>query len=316
MNRIKRLWYNPRMLARWITICFCITLVSGISGCSQKEPPPAQKTAVGKALLIGLIPEQNIFKQLERYEPLANYLGGKIGMRITLKILPRYGNIIDNFNQSGMDGAFFGSFTYALAHAKVGVEVLARPLGFDNTSTYHGLIFVRKDSRIKDFRDMKGKRFAFVDKATTAGYLLPLRYFHENGVDWRKYLKEGYFAGTHEDAIYDVLNKKADAGAAKNTIYNRIANTDPRIRKELAILEKSPDVPENALALRKDIDESLRNRIKEALLNMHLDPEGKKVLEHFGAQRFIETTDVDYLPVMKYAEDAHLNLATYDYMND
>ena len=56
--------------------------------------------------------------------------------------------------------------------------------------------------------------------------------------------------------------------------------------------------------------------MKDTLLNMHLDAEGKKVLEDFGAQRFIETTNKDYTSVLKYAEDAHLNLATYDYIND
>jgi phosphonate transport system substrate-binding protein len=264
-----------------------------------------------------LIPEQNIFKQLERYEPMAGYLSGKTGLRITLKILPRYGNIIDNFRRGGMDGAFFGSFTYALAHAKLGVEVLARPLALDNTSTYHGLIFVRKDSGIKTFRDMKGKRFAFVDKATTAGYLLPLTYFHSHGIPkCEGYLRECYFAGTHEDAVNDVLNNKADIGAAKNTVFDRLAKADPRIAKELVILEISPDVPENGLALRKDMDESLRIRMRDALLNMHLDPEGKKVLEQFGARKFIETANEDYATVVKYAENIHLNLATYDYIND
>ncbi len=286
------------------------------AGCAQEKTPAKSPADARKTILIGLIPEQNIFKQLERYEPLAAYLSAKTGTRITLKILPRYGNIIDNFKLSGMDGAFFGSFTYSLAHAKIGVEVLARPLALDNTSTYHGLIFVRKDSGIRTFADMKGKRFALVDKATTAGYLLPLNYFHEKGVDWKTYLKERYFTGTHEDAIYDVLNKKADIGAAKNTIFNRVAKADPRISKELVILERSPDVPENGLALRKDIDEAFRNRMKETMLSMHLDPEGKAVLEHFGAQKFIATTNQDYNPVVKYAEDSHLNLATYDYIND
>jgi phosphonate transport system substrate-binding protein len=89
---------------------------------------------------------------------------------------------IDNFRSGGMDGAFFGSFTYALAHAKLGVEVLARPVGFDNTSTDHGLIFVRKDSGIRNVRHMKGKRFAYVDKATTAGYIFPHEYFREYGI--------------------------------------------------------------------------------------------------------------------------------------
>lgn len=301
------------MTRKLIAACLCALV---FAGCAEEKTPP-KRPAKGTPLLVGLIPEQNIFKQLERYEPLARYLSGKIGARISLKILPRYGNIVDNFKTSELDGAFFGSFTYALAHAKTGVEVLARPVALDNTSTYHGLIFVRKDSGIRTARDMRGKRFAFVDKATTAGYLLPLEFFHKNGIsNCRKFLKECYFTGTHEDAIQDVLEKKADVGAAKNTVFDRLAKSDPRIRKELVVLTRSPDVPENGFALRKDIDESVRNRLKDALLSMHRDPEGKKVLEQFGALRFIETTNEDYAPVVKYAKDVNLNLATYDYTND
>lgn len=286
-------------------------------GCSPQEPPAPAKKPTAKKLLIGLIPEQNIFKQMERYEPLGEYLFRKTGTKVTFKVLPRYGNIIDSFKSSGLDGAFFGSFTYILAHAKVGVEVVARPVALDNTSTYYGMIFVRKDSRIRTGRDMKGKRFAFVDKATTAGYLLPLDYFHHQGIsDYNGYLKEAYFTGTHEDAIYDVLNKKADIGAAKNTVYYCFAKKDPRIMKELVVLARSPDVPENALALRSDIGPLLRSRLKETLLKMNLDPDGKKVLEQFGAQRFIETTNKDYGVVLEYVEHIHLDLGTYKYMNN
>lgn len=288
-----------------------------IFGCSRSEPPPPKDPPKGESLLIGLIPEQNIFKQVERYEPLAEYLSDKVGRDIRLKILTRYGNIIDNFVSEGLDGAFFGSFTYTLAHAKLGVEVLARPEYLDGTSTYHGLMFVKRDSPIRTARDMKGKRFAFVDKATTAGYLLPLAYFRKNGVsNYSTYLREFYFTGTHEDAIYDVLNKKADIGAAKNTVFYRLANADNRIFKELLILDKSPDVPENGLAVRKDLDDKVKSRLKEALLAMHQDPEGKAILHRFGAQRFIETTDDDYDAVYKYANQVRLNLSTYDYMNE
>jgi ABC-type phosphate/phosphonate transport system substrate-binding protein len=86
--------------------------------------------------------------------------------------------------------------------------------------------------------------------------------------------------------------------------------------KELVVLERSLDVPENALALRKDIDASVRDLLKDALLKMNLDPDGKKVLERFGALKFIETTNKDYDVVRKYAEDIHLDLATYEYMNN
>jgi phosphonate transport system substrate-binding protein len=306
------------MRKRWIVSILSALCLPYLAACSPKEPPPLppKKPSVEK-LLIGLIPEQNLFRQMERYEPLGEYLSRKTGTKITFVILPRYGNIIDNFKSSMMDGAFFGSFTYVLAHAKAGVEVLARPVAADNTSTYHGLIFVRKDSGIRTAPDMRGKRFAFVDKATTAGYLLPLDYFHHHGIaDYNRYLKEAYFTGTHEDAIYDVLNRKADIGAAKNTVFQRLARYDPKIRQELVVLERSPDVPENALALRKDIDVSVRNLLKVSLLSMHMDPGGRKVLERFGARRFIETTNEEYGVVVKYAKAIHLDLATYEYMND
>jgi phosphonate transport system substrate-binding protein len=298
-----------------VFLCLCIIT---LTGCSGTEPPAPRKSAhPKKALLIGLIPERNIFKQLERYEPLARYLSKKTGVKIELKVLTRYGNIAENFLSLNLDGAFLGSFTYTLAHAQLGVEPIARPEYTDGSSTYYGMIFVRKDSGITNAKDMQGKVFAFVDKATTAGHLLPLAYFKENNIhDYRTYLKGFYFAGTHEDVIYDVLNKKADIGAAKNTVYSLISQTDKRINEELVILRRSPDVPQNGLAFRKDLDINVRDSIKSELLTMHNDPEGSSLLEKFGARRFVETTDDDYQAVYKYIHEIGLKLKTYEYLNE
>ncbi|MBP2675795.1 MAG: phosphonate transporter, periplasmic phosphonate-binding protein [Deltaproteobacteria bacterium] len=285
--------------------------------CSSQEPPaPVQKTPRPK-LVIGLIPEQNVFRQMERYEPLMAYLGGKTGYRFELKVLPRYGNIVTNFQSLELDGAFFGSFTYALAHTRIQVDVVARPENLKGVSTYHGMVFVRKDSGIASFKDMKGKRMAMVDKATTAGYLLPLAFFRENGnPDFRKHLKEVYFTGTHEDAIRDVVNRKADIGAAKNTVFERMSAEDPGLRGSLKILAVSPQVPENALAMRSSLGKDSIGKIRKALLEMDRDPEGQLVLRDFGARRFIETTDKDYEPVFRFAKQAGIDLSNYEYMND
>jgi len=140
---------NSRLM-RPLSVCSLLAafllLIAG-AGCPGTEDPPAPKTAAepsrAKPLLIGLIPEQSLFKQMDRYEPLARYLARRTGIEIQLVILSRYGNIISNFQSAKMDGAFFGSFTYALGHVKLGVDVLARPEGLDGASTYHGLIFVR-----------------------------------------------------------------------------------------------------------------------------------------------------------------------------
>jgi phosphonate transport system substrate-binding protein len=294
-----------------LLVFFCLIV---ISGCRKKEPVPSDtKKTPGPSLIIGLVPEQNIFEQLERYEPIAEYLSKKTGFGIRLKALDGYDDVITEFAASKLDGAFVGSLIYTVAHAKLGVEVIARPENPDGTSTYHGQIIARRDSGIKTAADMKGKRFAFVDMSTTAGYLFPLIYFKEHRIaDYNKYFGEVYFAGTHEEVINDVLNKRADIGAVKSTIYDKMNGTEQRIRDALVVIASSREMPENALVLRKGIAGDIRDKLKGVLLGMDTDPEGVIILKKFGSQKFIETRDEDYRNLYDCAKILGLDLSKYD----
>ena len=274
-------------------------------------------STLAQELKIGLIPEQNVFKQMQRYEPLGTYVEEKTGLQIRFTILSRYGNIIDSFVGEKMDGAFWGSFTGALAIQKAGVEPIARPVWKDGTSTYHGYIFVREDSGIRGTADMKGKSVAFVDRATTAGYIFPSAYFREQGIeDIDAYFGETFFAGSHDAAIDAVLNGKADVGCAKNTIYQLMQSDHPNMAEDLRILARSPDVPSNGLGLRNGLPPGTKKALKRALVEMQNDPKGREVLDRFGALRFEETTTDDYAPVFQFAAQAGIDLATYQYLNE
>jgi len=289
-----------------------LVLILTVTFSAGSYAEPAQKE-----ILIGLIPEMNVFKQQERFRPLAEYLTKKTGVKVNLTILSRYGNIIERFTVEKMDGAFFGSFTGALAVEKLGAEPIARPANLDGSSTYHGYLFVRKDSGIRGPEGMKGKKMAFVEKATTAGYIFPVAYLRQHGVkDYKTFFKEFYFTGSHDASIYAVLDRKADVGAAKHSIYDRVRKTDPRVDKELVILAESAKVPSNGLCVRKGLDKGLQQNLKNALLNIDKDPEGKQVLERFGALKFIETTREDYKIVSKLAQEAGINMKTYNYRNE
>jgi phosphonate transport system substrate-binding protein len=266
---------------------------------------------------IGLIPEQNVFKQVRRYRPLGDYIEAKTGIKIKFTILSRYGNIIKSFHSKKLDGAFWGSFTGAMAIRRLGIQPIVRPVNPDGTSTYHGYILVRKDSGIRTVADMRNRTIAFVEKATTAGYIFPLAYLRRNGVmKIDGYFKEYYFTGSHDAAINAVLSGNVDIACAKNTVYDIMAEKDSRLHKELLILARSPDVPSNGLGLRRDMLFSIKNDLKKTLLDMHKDPDGKKVLETFGVLRFIETTKEDYQPVFDIAGDAGIDLKKYQYINE
>lgn len=267
-------------------------------------------------VLIGVLPEMNVFKQKQRFVLLGEYLSKKSGIKVEFTILSRYGNIIDRFTAEKMDGAFFGSFTGALAIKKLGVVPLVRPVNLDGESTYHGHLFTRKDSGIRSVKDMKNKRMAYVDKATTAGYLFPLVYLRDNGVtDTDHFFSETFFTGSHDAAIKAVLDKKADIGAAKHSVYDRERKHDPRVDSELSVLAESLHVPSNGLCVRKGLGDSLKNKLKTILLGLDSDPDGKLVLQQFGAIKFIETTAKDYQPVLDMAKKAKIDIMKYDYSN-
>ncbi len=269
-----------------------------------------------EALVIGLIPEQNVFKQTARYKPLGEYLQKKTGVQITFTMLSRYGNIIDHFINKKMDGAFWGSFTGSMAITKLGLRPVARPLWKNGVSTYHGLIFVRKDSGIKSVEDMKGKRLALVDRATTAGYIFPLAWLKERGVTVHEnYFREVYFTGSHDAAILAVLSGEADVGAAKNTIWDILSVDNKRLASELVVLGKSSDVPSNALGLSSSVSDKTAEALRDALLGMDSYPEGRKVLDEFGALKFLPTVEEDYKPVFDMAEKAGIDLKNYTYEN-
>lgn len=266
-------------------------------------------------IIIGVLPERNVFKQSSRYQKLADYLSRKTGVVMKVTVVQDYGSLFDEFLYGHLDAAFFGSFTGALALRRLDVEPVARPVNTVFGSTYHGHIFVRKDSDIKGLDQMKGKVFAFVDRASSCGYLYPIAYLRENGVKSPEtFFREHYFAGSHDAVISAVLEKKADIGVAKNTVYEDMKRKNRKLDEELSILGESPAFPTHGLFLRRSLDPAVKSAIRTALIGMHEDPEAKEILGRLDAERFVETHPYsDYKGVFEVIEKAGIDLKTYNY---
>ena len=248
-------------------------------------------------MLIGLIPEENIFNQVKRHRPLAAYLSSKLGKKVKLSILSRYGDIIDKFESRGMDGAFFGVYTGFITMERLGVEPIARPVALDGKSTVRSYIFVRKDSGIKTVKELRGKRIAFVDSATVTGYLYAVSFFNEKGIhDVTRYFKECFFTGSHDSVVASVFDNRADVGCAMSRVYQKMIEKDVAIKNELTIIAASDEFPAATLCLRKSLPASLKAKIKGILLHMEDDPEGRAVLNKLGALRFVEAKKADFMP--------------------
>ncbi|GAB4389794.1 MAG: phosphate/phosphite/phosphonate ABC transporter substrate-binding protein [Thermodesulfovibrionales bacterium] len=291
---------GKRMAQRAAALILALALAAA-AGAWAAQGLPAEKDV----FLIGLIPEENIFRQIQRHRPLEEYLGDRLGVRVKFTILSRYGDIVDRFASREMDGAFFGIFTSVLAMEKLSVEPVARPVSMDGGSTAQGYVFVRKDSGIKSLEDTRGKRAVFVDRATATGYIFLVALLREMGAgSLDDYFSEYYFTGSHDTAVHAVLDGRADVGTVKSRIFDRLAEKDPLIKDEIRIIARSMSLPDTTLCLSKSVPRELRDRLTETLLSMDGDAKGREVLARMGISRFTAAVRDDFGPVYELAEKA------------
>jgi phosphonate transport system substrate-binding protein len=259
--------------------------------------------------LIGLLPEENIFRAIQKHRPLEAYLSEKLGVKVKFTILSRYGDIVERFIARDMDGAFFGIYTSALAMEKLNVEPIVRSVNLDGSTTARGVLFARNDSGIKSLDDMKDTHAAFVDRATATGFIFAIAYLKENGIaDPEIFFNEYSFTGSHESSIFAVLDGKSDIGAAKSRVLERLIAKAPIVKEELHIITESPDLPDNTLMIKKDIDPELKRMFKDTLLKLDRTPEGLKILETLGIKRFIDASEEDFSDVKELASKAGITI--------
>lgn len=276
--------------------------------------PAAAFAAPSGTIVIGVAPEINLIKQMERYAPLAAYLEEKTGISIQIKPFSNFGQLYEEMRDNKIDAGFFGSLAYGIARARIGVEPLARTVQPNGKSTYTALLFASRDAGIKKPADMKGKTIALVDPATAAGYLAQREFLALHGIDMEKDLKI-YWAGNHEAVIRAVLNHTAELGGAKSTVVAKFRKENKTFDTFVEILNESPKkgLPDNTFAVRKGLDVTAREKLKKTLLAMDSDPEGKNVLAKFGVLRFISTSDEDFKQLYNWCRHLNIDLTSYQY---
>jgi len=285
-----------------LTLCFitCLVLII-VAGGANKSVTAAEQP---EELLIGIEPEHNIFDQMERYRDLTDYLSGRLGIKIKLTIMSRYGEVIKRFKTLRLDGAFLTSYTATMGINELDLEPMANPVNPIGESMSRGYIFVRKDSGIRSILDMKGGNIVFVDPASLEGYLFALSFLRQHGVkDLNTFFNRYYFSGSHASAVFAVLDGRADIGTTKSTIYHQLVKNDPSIGQELEVLAQSPEVPEITFCLKSEIPSELRKKLTDILLQMEKTPDGQKVLRQFNALRFVKSEKEDFAIIKKMAQE-------------
>ena len=282
------------MLSRKILPCVCALLL--LSACKERYPTvnvnleqksPSTTTVKSgnelKFILAAMISPRETVKE---YAIIVKALGKALGRDIRLVHGKNYQDVNNLLLAGKVDLGWVCTGGYIdLKKSAPKVEILTVPQ-IDGKTTYNSLIVVGPQSTAKNFNDLKGGRFAFVDPLSQTGFRYPQSLLRERKVTKDLFFASYVFAGTHDRAIAAVQRGVSDAAAIDELVFSFLKKTRPEAIKGLRTINRSPDYGIPPIVASPKSSANDRKKWKAALLNLHRSPEIKSHLSAIGVDKF------------------------------
>lgn len=200
---------------------------------------------------------------------------------IPVKTIPE---MIDKLNKKEIDFWCDSPFPVVIVNKFTKTEIPLKQWRYGQEK-YHSVIFTKYDSQIEKYGDMINKEIVFENKYSSSAYFLPkltlidnklkpvMKLSNKDDSNEVKYR----FSGSNENTIIWVLFNKVDIGATSNTEYDLIPKY---MKSNLKIIGRSISIPRFLLLWRKDLDNNIKIKLKNVLINMGKNKDGRDILNN------------------------------------
>ncbi|MCL1525368.1 phosphate/phosphite/phosphonate ABC transporter substrate-binding protein [Xanthomonas nasturtii] len=160
---------------------------------------------------------------------------------------------------------------------------------------FHTLFFVRRDSPIQSFGQLRGHTLALQNASSTSGYLLPMLELLRNGIACDVLLSAddtpvsgsvGYLmVGSKLNVAAFVHKQLIDVGALSNVGWDDERHLPPVFKRDFRIVHRTAPVPRAVEMVRAGMEPAVEQRLRVVLLQAASDPKAGPALK-----RFFDTT--------------------------
>lgn len=283
------------ILKKLVLLVVSVFIIVGLSGCRLSQSKPIESEVALPILRVGAVPAESKEKTKDQFAKFMDYLGRKTGCTIELYVADNYKGIITKMKQGELDIAWFGPFSYIIASDTAGARAFATDDNIKEGTTYHSVFIVHPASNIHSIEEIKGHTFAFIDKASTSGYLIPKAMLKRQGIDIDRDLANVEFAGSHDAAILAVKKRQVDVAAVSDAILISLQGKGVVGEKDYKIIGSSEAIPTSAWAYRDGLPVALLTKVRQAFFDVA--KEDKEALGMYGddlVKGFVPANDKQY----------------------
>lgn len=272
-----------------------LALVAGVAGCAG-EPEPRLQLETRPVINFGFMPYNDPDHMRGLFNAVAGHLSEhmKIQMRFILAAdYQTMGRLMEN---QMVDLAWFTPASYRRIGKRVGAVGICKPYR-RGRGTYRPIIVVRKDSPVTKLAELKGKRFAYVERNSTSGFVVPNLMLQQIGVkDPLEFFSEIHFTYSHSSSMRGVAAGKYDGAAVYEGLPDEMG---PELGADtIRRIEYGPSVPNDPIAVRPGLPAAAVERIRHLLLRIDQYESGRTALRQLAELEritsFVPADEQDY----------------------
>ncbi len=262
-------------------------------------------TSAETVLRVSLVPDEAPFVLRRKFMALSEYLEKKIGMKVEFRPSADANALIDALVANKLDMVWFSGFDFVRAMSRSNNQVIPIAQRAEDAQTKSVFITARND--IAKFEDLAGKVFAFGEKASTTGHLMPRSFLRTAYVNPDVEMKRLIYSDSNMEVVTAVASGRADAGVLSKTIWDRMLASGEADPKVLRVFHTTPGYHDYNWTVSADMDSKLRQKLTDAFLSMdrRIGAE-KEILQVQRASRYISTTPENYSHIETVARSAGL----------
>ena len=251
------------------------------------------------SLHLVLTPSQKPTDLLVSGEAFGAALGKLVDVPIRVTVASDYAAVVEALRNRTADLAFVHPAGYVLANREAKAMIVAKDQWHGHTS-YTSRIYVRKDSGITTLEGLRGKTIAFVDPASSSGYVYPMVMLMQKGLvqnrDPKTFFKDFVYSGSHDAGLLALLNGHVDALASFDQAREQYLK-DPAQREKIIFVAETPPIPEGGICARDGLDPALVAKVRKALLSMKGPTYAPILKALYDIDGFEPAEDGEYQPV-------------------
>src|SRR5213083_236775 len=259
---------------------------------------PATRAA-DTALHLVLTPSQKPTDLLAAGTEFGRAVGTLVGASVRVTVASDYAAVIEALRNRTADLAFVHPGGYVLASREAKATIMVRNL-WRGKSSFTSRIYVRRESGLKTLEELRGKTMAFIDPASSSGYIYPMVLLIQRGLvknrDPKTFFREVVFAGAHDAGMRALLNGHVDALASFDMAREQYLG-DPAERERIVVVAETPEIPEAGIAARAGLDAATFAKVRAALLQIRAPAYATLLKRLYEIDGFAPADDRDYDPV-------------------